>query len=293
MNIKPPFLKLSKNEQKAALEVLLFAEDEPMKLKDLFNLLIINSTEYYGSEGDNDNENGDSVQISIAEVIADKFDLKPDYFIELINEINNDLMNTNRPYQIINVAGGYQFATLPEYGELLYRLTKTKVKRKFTQASLETLSIIAYKQPVTKPEIEEIRGVNSNEIVNNLLEKKLIKIDGRRDVIGKPLLYSTTSFFLKTFGLKSLDDLPRLRDLEDIASDEPSVDSHIEVTLDVSDQTEADELQEKINKDYKFVPEDDFDETDFSDEKEIYYEDEIAGEEVIITKEEADKDLPE
>ena len=90
------------------------------------------------------------------------------------------------------------------------------IKKRLTQASIETLSIIAYKQPITKPEIEQIRGVNSSEIINSLVEKNLVESTGRKDVLGKPLLYKTTDNFLKVFGLQTLDDLPRLKDFDEI-----------------------------------------------------------------------------
>jgi|GEM_PF-203062 len=260
MEIKPPFLNLSREEQKSALEVLLFAAEEPLTLKYLFDLLIVNIATL--DLGEEESEQGEEKpkQISFAQEIMKKYDISPAYFQELITEINIDLVETSRPFQIINIAGGYQFATRPEYGELLQRLTRTKAKRKFSQASLETLSIISYKQPVTKAEIEQIRGVNSNEIVNSLLEKNFIKIVGRKDALGKPLLFGTTPMFLKTFGLKSLEDLPKLREIEDIASEETAT-SHIEVTLDISDEENVKAIQETIDGVYGLSePEDEFSE---------------------------------
>lgn len=271
MEIKPPFLNLSREEQKSAIEVLLFAAEEPLTLKYLFDLLIVNIATL--NLGDDETENGDDKpkQISFAQEIMKKYNISPEYFLELINDINIDLVESNRPFQIINIAGGYQFATRPEYGELLQRLTRTKAKRKFSQASLEALSIIAYKQPVTKAEIEQIRGVNSNEIVNSLLEKNLIKIVGRKDALGKPLLFGTTSLFLKTFGLKSLEDLPKLREIEDIASDTTTEPSHIEVTLDLTDEENAKTIQETIDEVYglsESVEENDNDTLSLSEEAE-------------------------
>jgi segregation and condensation protein B len=302
MEIKPPFLNLSKDEQKSAIEVLLFAAEEPLTLKYLFDLLIVNIATLNFDDGDSENSDDKPKQISFAQEIMKKYNIAPEYFLELINEINIDLVETNRPFQIINIAGGYQFATRPEYGELLQRLTRTKSKRKFSQASLETLSIIAYKQPVTKAEIEQIRGVNSNEIVNTLLEKNFIKIVGRKDALGKPLLFGTTPLFLKTFGLKSLEDLPKLREIEDIASDESNITSHIEVTLDLTDEENAKAIQETIDEVYG-IPDFTDDNTDddvnltkldSSEEYDIDYlneqsEDESSEDEFTISENQAEK----
>jgi len=297
MELKPPFLNLTKEEQKSALEVMLFAAEEPLSLKYLFDLLIVNNADFnsFDEENNSEDDSREELQISLNQEIMKKFDVSPSYFNELISEINIDLVESNRPYQINNIAGGYQFATLPEYGELIQRLTKSKSKRKFTRASLESLSIIAYKQPVSKPEIEQIRGVNSNEIVNSLLEKNFIKIVGRRDALGRPLLYGTTNLFLKTFGLKNLEDLPKLREIEDIASDESSVNSHIEVTIDVNNSVDAESLQEEIDDEFGISdnvekPEDlDINPIDKSEDSES--EDNLSSQEFVITHEEAEKNF--
>lgn len=243
MEIKPPFLNLSRDEQKIAVEVLLFSSEEPLSLKLIFDLMITKSVSFpniFAEDENHDNENGK--QLSLAEEIMKRFDVSPDYFNELIDEINKDLADTMRPYEIINIADGYQLATRPEYGRLLQSIIKVKQKRKFSQASLESLSIIAYKQPVSKPEIEQIRGVNSNEIVNSLLEKKLIRIVGRKEALGKPLLYGTTNYFLKVFGLVSLEHLPKLREIEEISSSEIPNSENSEMTFDLSDSEDIDNL---------------------------------------------------
>ena len=106
---------------------------------------------------------------------------------------------------------GYLFATKPEYAKYVGYLSSEKSKRRLSQAALETLAIIAYKQPITKPELESIRGVNSDYILNTLLEKNLIAIKGRAETIGRPLLYATTDEFLKYFGLNKLSDLAKTK----------------------------------------------------------------------------------
>ena len=163
--------------------------------------------------------------------------------------INQDLINTGRPYQIVNYANGYQFATLGHYGQYIYNFLKSKTKRRLSQAALETLSIIAYRQPITKAEVEQIRGVNSGEIINSLVEKNLVRIVGRKEVLGKPLLFGTTQDFLKIFGLRSLEDLPKLREIDEIAEElaQPSKDEQDTVTFSISKE-EADKILRSSTK---------------------------------------------
>jgi segregation and condensation protein B len=113
-------------------------------------------------------------------------------------------------------------------------LSSEKSKRRLSQAALETLSIIAYKQPLTKPELESIRGVNSDYILNTLLEKNLITISGRAETVGRPLLYSTTSEFLKYFGLNKLSDLPKPREMEEIMNDEDFIEQKRKIMIILS-----------------------------------------------------------
>lgn len=119
-----------------------------------------------------------------------------------------------RALQLIEVANGYRLCTRPEYGEWIKKFFQEERKRTLSQASLESLAIIAYRQPITKPEIEEIRGVDASGVLRNLLEKALIKIVGRKDVVGRPMVYGTTRKFLEHFGLKSLSDLPPLEEFK-------------------------------------------------------------------------------
>ena len=113
---------------------------------------------------------------------------------------------------IVEVAGGYQFRTRPEFSEYVRQLLEEKPK-KLSRAALETLAIIAYRQPLVRSDIERIRGVDSGGVVKILLEKNLIRILGKKDVPGKPLLYGTTKDFLETFGLKDLKSLPTIREM--------------------------------------------------------------------------------
>ncbi|MBK8980846.1 MAG: SMC-Scp complex subunit ScpB [Ignavibacteria bacterium] len=137
-----------------------------------------------------------------------------------INSLNEDYRTFNKSFEIIKIAGGYSFSTKKEYGRFVGKLFEEKQKKKLSQSALETLSIIAYKQPITRNEIEFVRGVNVDYIVNSLLERDLIKIHGRSDSPGRPILYATTNTFLKVLGLNSLGDLPKLKEINDILKNE-------------------------------------------------------------------------
>lgn len=235
------FLELPQNEQKAILESLIFASDETLSLNNLFNLLIANSLE---NEFSNDNE--DDNQTGISNEIENKYGELKEYIKDLIDEINVDLKSSGRPYEIVSFAGGFQFATRNEYGKFVFELLKSKTKKRLSQAALESLSIIAYKQPISKPEIEQIRGVNSNEVVNSLIDKGFVKIAGRSKSLGKPLLYSTTQEFLRAFGLNDLNDMPKLRELEEIAKSElkADLDDENSYTIEVMEQGELNKLND-------------------------------------------------
>ncbi|MGB8316759.1 MAG: SMC-Scp complex subunit ScpB, partial [Ignavibacteriaceae bacterium] len=116
-------------------------------------------------------------------------------------------------------------------------LSSEKSKRRLSQAALETLAIIAYKQPITKPEIESIRGVNSDYMLNTLLEKDLITISGRAETIGRPLLYITTNEFLKYFGLNNISDLPKPREIDEIMQDEDFIEQKRKIMMNLIEET--------------------------------------------------------
>jgi len=130
----------------------------------------------------------------------------------LIAEMMAEYSLPQRGITLVEVAEGYQFRTRPEYADWVKKLKKTKPFA-LSQPALETLAIIAYKQPIVRSEVERIRGVDAGGVLHTLLEKKLIKILGRKDVPGKPLVYGTSRRFLEMFGLKDLSSLPTLKDL--------------------------------------------------------------------------------
>jgi segregation and condensation protein B len=137
---------------------------------------------------------------------------------EIMSELKEEYDALNRSFAIREVANGFQFYTKTEYSLWIKKFKKIRPAR-ISPATLETLAIIAYKQPITRAEIEEVRGVDAGGILRALLEKSLIKIIGKKDVPGKPLIYSTTPKFLTMFGLKALKDLPTLEDISQVDVD--------------------------------------------------------------------------
>ena len=182
-------------EKKKIVESLIFASDEPLTSKEVVDIL----------------HSSDEPHLNIR--------MNEDDVLNMIRELNNEYVKIDRSFRIIQVAGGFQFATMPQFSEWLGLMAKEKAKRKLSQSALESLAVIAYKQPVTKPEIEAIRGVNVDYIISTLLERDLITIIGRAATPGRPLLYGTTSTFLRHFGINDLIDLPKPREIDEILAD--------------------------------------------------------------------------
>lgn len=132
--------------------------------------------------------------------------------LESIEALNQRFADADFAFQIYAIGGGYQFLTKPDYQEAIGVYLQQKSKRKLSAASLETLAIIAYKQPVSKAGIEQIRGVSCDYAIQKLLEKELIEIKGKADTIGRPVIYGTTQKFMEYFGINHLKDLPQLKD---------------------------------------------------------------------------------
>ena len=131
-----------------------------------------------------------------------------------VAELNAAYEESGRSFRIEQVAGGYQMLTLPQFGPLLVKLHAREADTKLTKPAQETLAVIAYKQPVLRTDIEAIRGVSCGETIRSLMEKRLVKISGRAELPGRPILYGTTRRFLESFGLNSLKDLPQPEGLE-------------------------------------------------------------------------------
>jgi len=133
--------------------------------------------------------------------------------LEGIRQIQAEYGDHSKGIELTEIAGGYQFRTKPDWADWVNRLKKAKAV-KLSQASLETLAIVAYRQPVIRPAIEEIRGVDSGSVLHTLLERGLIKIMGRKDLPGRPIVYGTTKTFLELFSLNTLSDLPKLQEIQ-------------------------------------------------------------------------------
>jgi segregation and condensation protein B len=138
-----------------------------------------------------------------------------------VDELNADYRRTDRTFQIIHVGGGYQIVTHENYAGWVKKLFQGRLKTKLSQAAMEALSMVAFRQPVSKPEIEAIRGVNCDGVIRTLLERKLITISGRAEGQGKPLLYKTTKEFLRYFGVNDISDLPKPKEIEELFKGNP------------------------------------------------------------------------
>ncbi len=175
---------MTNEERKAALEAIIYAADEPVSVEQLATAL---------------GEAKPAVQVALDELVAS-------YAVE------------ERGIEIRAVAGGYKMYTKPQHHEVVRRFIRSlRPPLRLTMPALETLAVIAYKQPATSPEIQEIRGVNTSGVLKTLLEKKLIVTAGRKQVIGRPILYRTSKDFLMRFGLNDLEELPSLKEFEALA----------------------------------------------------------------------------
>jgi len=160
---------------------------------------------------------------------------------KMVNELNTQLRNERHPFEIVETGGGYQFRTIAFYYPWIRKLYKDRAAKKLSLQALECLAIIAYRQPISKAEVEAVRGVLSDGAMKTLLEKKLVNISGRSDKPGRPLLYSTTTDFLKYFGINKLSDLPRIEEFEAMARQKMEVLS----TEELSSQETSDNPEEE------------------------------------------------
>ena len=163
---------------------------------------------------------------------------------DLVNELNTEYVEQDRSFEIWEVAGGFQIRTRADFSGYLQKLQKERALR-LSQAALETMSIIAYRQPVTRAEIEDVRGVDAGATVKSLLDRQLIRIAGQREVPGRPMLYGTTRRFLEVFGLERLRDLPTLRELDELAREQGLLEK-TEKNADVPAAEAAEEEGERI-----------------------------------------------
>jgi len=201
----------------SVIEALIFSSDEPISENEIIRAI-------KGIDGEEIEINSDDVHSAV-------------------EELNKKYDENGNSFKIRKIANGFIFATTEINAKYVGFLSSEKSKRRLSQAALETLAIIAYKQPVTKPELEQIRGVNSDYILNTLLEKNLITITGRAETIGRPLLYGTTTEFLKYFGLYNLSDLPKPREIEEIMKDEDFIEQKNKIMMNLVEETLEKELE--------------------------------------------------
>lgn len=206
------------NTYNSVIEALIFSSDDPISSGDIIKVI-------KGIDGE-------------------ETDVTPADIESAVDKLNSTYHEQNTQFRIIRIAEGFLYATRPENAKYIGFLSSEKSKRRLSQAALETLAIIAYKQPVTKPELEMIRGVNSDYILNTLLEKNLITISGRAETIGRPLLYTTTEEFLKYFGLNKISDLPKPREIEEIMKDEDFLEQKRKIMMNAVEEIIQNELNE-------------------------------------------------
>ena len=199
-------------ELKAILEAVLFVSPEPVPVARLMSIV--------GT-------------VSKAEVV------------QALDLLTYDLDQDGRGIQLVQVAGGYRLVTKQEYGPWLKRMEKAKAAQKLSRSALESLAIIAYKQPLVRSEIEEIRGVETSGVLRTLCERKLVRIVGRKEVPGRPIMYGTTKFFLEHFGLQDLSQLPPLREFKELGESEQAllpIEEESLVAIETSEAPYSDEL---------------------------------------------------
>jgi segregation and condensation protein B len=187
---------LTDAETRAALEALLFASDAPLELSR----------------------------------IAETLELGPDQAAAAVSALREACEQPGRGLAVVEVAGGFRLVTRPEWAPVLLRLQRLRMKSRLSRAALETLAIIAYRQPLSRPEVEQLRGVGAESVLTHLLDRRLVRVVGRKAAPGRPLLYGTTREFLEHFGLRDLGDLPPF---------EPPVDGAAAPAAPAGDTAEA------------------------------------------------------
>jgi len=205
---------MSQDNLKSTLEALLFASDKPLTIEQARKVL--------------DNLEASEIR-------------------RMLDELKSDYEQSNRGVRIVEVAGGFQMTTAPSLAMFLKRLFKARHVERLSKPALETLAIIAYKQPVTKMEIESLRSVNVDGVISGLLDKNLVRIAGRKKAPGRPFVFGTTRQFLEYFGLKTLEELPKIEEFSNFAAEkaiEPIESMGISEAKKGDEQRSSDEPQE-------------------------------------------------
>jgi len=207
------------NIYNSVIEALIFSSDEPLSGNDIIKAI--------------KGIDGEDVEITFPDIE------------NCVDSLNENYRSQYNAISILKIANGYLFATTEDNAKYVGYLSSEKTKRRLSPAALETLSIIAYKQPLTKPELESIRGVNSDHIISALLEKYLIAITGRAETVGRPLLYGTTDEFLKYFGLNNLTDLPKPREIEEIMEDDDFIEQKRKIMMNALEENLDEEAKDQ------------------------------------------------
>ncbi|MGF1670100.1 MAG: SMC-Scp complex subunit ScpB [Balneolaceae bacterium] len=188
---------------------------------------------------------------SIIKESGEELELERTSLVRIINQLNQRYEENDLAFRIEEKGGGFTFATQTRFHPWLSIYQHENAYRKLSQSAIETLAIVAYRQPVTKPEVDQIRGVDSGYILRQLLEKMLVRVSGRASSPGKPLLYKTTDHFLKHFGINSVDELPRPREIDDILKDDDMADQRrllMERQLELDDDQADDLIDDYLEK---------------------------------------------
>ncbi|MBH0187502.1 MAG: SMC-Scp complex subunit ScpB [Nitrospira sp.] len=240
---------VAERELKAILESLLFVSPEPLSAVRLVAVL------------------GDVTKAEVERTLR---------------SLGEDLEQEGRGIRLVEVAGGYRLVTKQEYASWIKRLDKAKSTTKLSRSALESLAIIAYKQPLVRSEIEEIRGVETSGVVRTLLERKLVRIVGRKEVPGRPIMYGTTKFFLEHFGLNDLSQLPPLREFKELGEAEQALlpmDDALPVAADEAATDHVAKSIEEVCQESLSLNGDEFF-VEFKADEELKGQEELAGEPV-------------
>jgi len=213
-------------ELASIVEALLIASEEPLKTSELSRLIraqVAEKQEFIDDENSKLEETEDPIEID-PEILKFKAVADCD-IIEAITELNTAYDTNNRSFTLLERAKGWKLFTKPDYADYVRQLFPAQKPKRLTSTAMETLAIIAYRQPITKAAMEAVRGVSCDGMVQKLLDLELVRIQGRADLPGRPLLYETTDLFYEHFGIKTIDDLPNSTELRSVKLPEPEKNS--------------------------------------------------------------------
>lgn len=228
----------------SVIEALIFASDEPIPATKIRDIIVENEE-----------------QIEINEDTVQNF----------VDKLNDRYDENGISFRIERLGGGYTFVTNSKYHYWLSVFQHENAYRKLSQSAIETLAIVAYRQPITKPEVDQIRGVDSGYILRQLMEKALIEVAGRADSPGKPLLYKTSKYFLQHFGINSVDELPKPREIDEILKDDDMAEHRqllMERQMMMDELNDEDEEPEKLKFEEIELPEEQNESEKSADEEE-------------------------